>query len=31
MPAPPQYYDYAKPVLQVNVSEHPVYQQQARY
>ncbi|OIW29639.1 hypothetical protein CONLIGDRAFT_643724 [Coniochaeta ligniaria NRRL 30616] len=29
--APPQYYDYAKPVVQVNVSEHPVYHQQSRY
>ncbi|KAH8909054.1 hypothetical protein BR93DRAFT_977141 [Coniochaeta sp. PMI_546] len=31
LPAPPQYYDYAKPVLQVNVSEHPAYQQHPRY
>ena len=28
---PPQYYDYAKPAVQVNVAEHPIYQQQARY
>lgn len=29
--APPQYYDYAKPAVQVNVAEHPIYQQQPRY